>query len=66
MPEHAAFPLYAPSFVLDVPAGHMPDQNTDAQLSEVEAVFERIVAVLRERGRTGEFTDSDSLDRASA
>ncbi|EPQ53489.1 histone deacetylase complex protein [Gloeophyllum trabeum ATCC 11539] len=49
IPDHSGFPLYAPSFTLDVPAGHMQDQNTDAYLTEVERIYGRAVSALRER-----------------
>ncbi|KAL4254406.1 Histone deacetylase domain superfamily protein [Abortiporus biennis] len=48
IPDHAAFPLYAPSFILDVPAGQTQDQNTNQYLSEVEKHFANIVRVLQE------------------
>ncbi|TFL02091.1 hypothetical protein BDV98DRAFT_592583 [Pterulicium gracile] len=38
IPDHPAFPQYAPSFTLDVPAGNMRDMNTDEYLREVEGV----------------------------
>ena len=41
---HAAFPLYAPSFTLDVPASaHRPDENTPAYLDHVERAFDAVV-----------------------
>ncbi|KAF5380032.1 hypothetical protein D9615_006178 [Tricholomella constricta] len=49
IPDHANFPLYAPSFTLDVPRGTMQDQNTDAYLMEVEKCYEGVVSVIRER-----------------
>ncbi|GLB39330.1 putative deacetylase [Lyophyllum shimeji] len=47
IPDHAAFPLYAPSFILDVPAGTMQDQNSDAYLRDVEERFAEVVRVLK-------------------
>ena len=29
IPDHAAFPAYAPSFTLDVPSGNAKDQNDE-------------------------------------
>ncbi|KAJ7201647.1 hypothetical protein GGX14DRAFT_571296 [Mycena pura] len=49
IPDHAHFPLYAPSFVLDVPAGNMQDQNSDAYLCTVEAAFDAAAAAIGER-----------------
>lgn len=44
IPDHKAFPLYAHSFTLDVPAGTMQDTNTDSYLSEVEVRFGEVAA----------------------
>ncbi|KAG6816139.1 hypothetical protein H0H87_008374 [Tephrocybe sp. NHM501043] len=49
IPDHSAFPQYAPSFTLDVPTGTMQDKNSDAYLQDVEACFDDVVRVLRER-----------------
>ncbi|KAH8115473.1 histone deacetylase 8 [Phellopilus nigrolimitatus] len=49
IPEHSAFPLYAPSFTLDVPAGNMRDENSDGYLRSVEEVYEVVIRKLRER-----------------
>ncbi|KDQ60311.1 hypothetical protein JAAARDRAFT_67871 [Jaapia argillacea MUCL 33604] len=49
IPDHSAFPLYAPSFTLDVPAGNMQDQNGEEYLVEVEGVFNRVVDLLSQR-----------------
>ncbi|KAI0684304.1 hypothetical protein BC835DRAFT_1390276 [Cytidiella melzeri] len=46
IPDHPAFPLYAPSFTLDVPPGHSKDLNTDAYLSEVETRFAEIADII--------------------
>ncbi|TDL22325.1 arginase deacetylase [Rickenella mellea] len=46
---HAPFPLYAPSFTLDIPPGNMRDLNSAEYLSEVERVFEMAVERLKER-----------------
>ncbi|KAI8969436.1 histone deacetylase complex protein [Trametes punicea] len=52
IPDHGAFPLYAPSFTLDVPPGHVQDQNTEEYLERVEGVFAQVVeAILQRRGR---------------
>lgn len=49
IPDHAGFPLYAPSFTMEVPAGNMRDENTDDYLREVEDVYSQIILRLRER-----------------
>ncbi|ETW80856.1 hypothetical protein HETIRDRAFT_320612, partial [Heterobasidion irregulare TC 32-1] len=47
---HAAFPLYAPAFTLDVPASaHRPDENTSAYLDHVERVFDAVVQRIEAR-----------------
>ncbi|KAI0718355.1 hypothetical protein C8T65DRAFT_638688 [Cerioporus squamosus] len=51
IPDHGAFPLYAPSFTLDVPPGTMVDQNTDAYLQHVEEVFAKVTQVVEDRIR---------------
>ncbi|KAH0834910.1 hypothetical protein J3R83DRAFT_10558 [Lanmaoa asiatica] len=53
IPDHHAFPLYQPSFTLDVPAGNMQDQNSDEYLQHVEDIFGRVQTVLQQR-LTGE------------
>ncbi|GAA5984140.1 hypothetical protein JCM10908_006065 [Rhodotorula pacifica] len=40
---------FAPSFTLDVPAGHISDRNTEETLSRVEAAFETYAARLAAR-----------------
>ncbi|POY75128.1 hypothetical protein BMF94_1758 [Rhodotorula taiwanensis] len=37
----AQYEQFAPSFSLDVPAGHVQDRNTDGSLARVEEAFER-------------------------
>ncbi|KAJ8702039.1 hypothetical protein PTI98_000787 [Pleurotus ostreatus] len=49
IPDHSGFPLYAPSFTLDVPAGNMLDENTEAYLQLVEERYEIIISSLHER-----------------
>lgn len=49
IPEHSAFPLYAPSFTLDVPAGNMQDQNTEEYLASIEACFTDVVPEIKRR-----------------
>ncbi|KAJ7154689.1 hypothetical protein C8R46DRAFT_1118133 [Mycena filopes] len=53
IPDHDHFPAYAPSFVLDVPAGNMQDQNSEAYLDEVERAFDGAVGLIRERMGVG-------------
>ncbi|KAJ3771033.1 hypothetical protein FB446DRAFT_742043 [Lentinula raphanica] len=45
-PTHSAFPLYAPTFTLDVPAGNMVDKNTSDYLADVQTRFERVSEIL--------------------
>ena len=49
IPDHKAFPLYAHSFTLDVPAGTMQDTNPEAYLSGVEARFGEVVPMIEAR-----------------
>jgi histone deacetylase 8 len=49
IPDHKAFPLYAHSFTLDVPAGNMQDQNTEQYVTHVELCFEDVFAAMKER-----------------
>lgn len=49
IPDHAAFPLYAPSFTLDVPPGNVQDQNTPQYLKRVETQFVRIAEMIEQR-----------------
>ncbi|KAJ7033208.1 hypothetical protein C8F04DRAFT_1105541 [Mycena alexandri] len=49
IPDHDHFPVYAPSFVLDVPAGNMQDQNSDDYLETVKQTFNGVAAVIAER-----------------
>ncbi|KIY49909.1 Arginase/deacetylase [Fistulina hepatica ATCC 64428] len=49
IPDHAGFPLYGPSFTLDVPAGTMQNSNTDAYLQEIESRYDSVLATLVER-----------------
>ncbi|KAI0330065.1 histone deacetylase complex protein [Cubamyces sp. BRFM 1775] len=49
IPDHGAFPLYAPSFTLDVPAGHVRDKNTEDYLQRVSDVFAQVVEAIQQR-----------------
>lgn len=49
IPDHTGFPLYAPSFILDVPAGNMQDLNTEEDLQLVEACFEKVLGLIKEK-----------------
>ncbi|KAI0819455.1 histone deacetylase complex protein [Trametes gibbosa] len=49
IPDHGAFPLYAPSFILDVPPGNMQDKNTPQYLQHVEDVFVQVIDKIRDR-----------------
>lgn len=53
IPDHAAFPLYAPSFTLGVPAGNAPDRNEDADLNKIAVHLEaaaRMIEDMMEKG----------------
>ncbi|OJT14829.1 Histone deacetylase 8 [Trametes pubescens] len=54
IPDHSAFPLYAPSFILDVPPGNTQDQNTAEYLQHAENVFAQITETIRDRVGTPE------------
>lgn len=54
IPDHSAFPLYAPSFILDVPPGNTQDQNTAEYLQHAESVFTQITETIRDRVGTAE------------
>ncbi|CAE6417409.1 unnamed protein product [Rhizoctonia solani] len=47
IPDHGAFLQYAPSFVLDVPAGNRPDENTEEELSEIESSYDVLIERIR-------------------
>lgn len=49
IPNHAGFPIYAPSFTLDVPPSNVRDENTESYLTKVDAIFERVSEILRTR-----------------
>jgi len=49
IPDHEAFPLYAPSFTLDVAAGMMQDKNSEEYLHTIEGHYERVVAAIKDR-----------------
>jgi len=49
IPDHSAFPLYAPSFTLDILRGNMRDDNTDNYLLTLEAAYSTIIPKIRER-----------------
>ncbi|KIY70566.1 Arginase/deacetylase [Cylindrobasidium torrendii FP15055 ss-10] len=41
--DHLFFPLYAPSFTLDIPKGNMQDQNTPEYLTSLLQTFEDVI-----------------------
>ncbi|KAF9041205.1 histone deacetylase complex protein [Panaeolus papilionaceus] len=43
IPDHAGFPLYAPSFTLDVPQGNMVDRNSEEYLDAITKQYELII-----------------------
>ena len=52
IPDHPAFPAYAPSFTLDVPEGTALDQNTEEYLEAIDTTFKLVAKVLAERNTT--------------
>ncbi|TFK22393.1 Arginase/deacetylase [Coprinopsis marcescibilis] len=54
IPDHSAFPLYAPSFTLDVSEGTMQDQNTEDHLRGIETIYEIIIKDIQERMQTAQ------------
>lgn len=53
IPDHSAFPLYSPSFILDVPAGNIQDQNTEEYLHLVQERFTTISHIIQKNVRAG-------------
>ncbi|KAI0777517.1 histone deacetylase 8 [Trametes elegans] len=51
IPDHAAFPLYAPSFTLDVPPGNFQDRNTEEYLQRVEDVFAQAISSIHDKSQ---------------
>jgi len=49
IPDHVGFPSYAPSFILDVPAGNMQDLNSEEDLRLVEACFEKVPELIQQK-----------------
>ncbi|KXN80812.1 Histone deacetylase 8 [Leucoagaricus sp. SymC.cos] len=49
IPDHPGFPLYAPSFTLDVPSGNMRDHNTPEYLDEIRSRFNEVISMVRKR-----------------
>ncbi|CAA7268505.1 unnamed protein product [Cyclocybe aegerita] len=49
IPDHAGFPLYGPSFTLDIPAGNMTDHNTKEYLDSIEVCYENVILALRNK-----------------
>lgn len=49
IPDHAVFPLYGPSFTLDVPAGNMRDENNEEYIDSIERCFSVVVDRIRTR-----------------
>ncbi|KAL9709917.1 hypothetical protein Ac2012v2_006977 [Leucoagaricus gongylophorus] len=53
IPDHSGFPLYAPSFTLDVPPGNMQDRNTPEYLNNIRTRFIEVISIVRQRMATG-------------
>ncbi|KAF9445601.1 histone deacetylase complex protein [Macrolepiota fuliginosa MF-IS2] len=49
IPDHPGFPLYAPSFTLDVPGGNMRDQNTTEYLEYIQNRFKEVIPFIRQK-----------------
>ncbi|KAJ7255215.1 histone deacetylase complex protein [Mycena rebaudengoi] len=49
IPDHAHFPQYAPSFVLDVPAGNMQDLNSEEYMRSVDVSFDGAIAAIQQK-----------------
>ncbi|KAF9003406.1 histone deacetylase 8 [Cyathus striatus] len=49
IPDHSGFPLYAPSFTLDVPRGNMQDNNSEEYLTQIVNCYKDVIRVLQER-----------------
>ncbi|KAG8946740.1 hypothetical protein FRC03_001286, partial [Tulasnella sp. 419] len=47
IPDHEYFPLYKPSFTLDVPRGSMKDENTSESLAEIATNFRSLADRIR-------------------
>ncbi|KAJ8516108.1 hypothetical protein ONZ45_g6551 [Pleurotus djamor] len=63
IPDHSAFPLYAPSFTLDIPAGNMADDNTESYLQTIEERYQIINKILNERMKgTGDPRTDNGVD----
>jgi hypothetical protein len=56
IPDHSAFPAYAPSFVLNVPAGNARDENTEEYLKTVEVLFAEVCTAIK--GKMQPFKDT--------
>ncbi|KLO16512.1 histone deacetylase 8 [Schizopora paradoxa] len=48
VPDHSAFPLYSPSFTLDIPKGNMIDENTNDYLKTLTDTYSGIVKQIQE------------------
>ncbi|KAF9476814.1 histone deacetylase complex protein [Pholiota conissans] len=49
IPDHVGFPLYGPSFTLNVSAGNMNDHNSEEDLGTLHTRFDNIIEVLQKR-----------------
>ncbi|KAK2459609.1 hypothetical protein APHAL10511_008364 [Amanita phalloides] len=49
IPDHDGFPLYAPSFTLDVAAGMMQDKNSDEYLGTIAEHYDYVISVMNDR-----------------
>ncbi|CAL1703160.1 unnamed protein product [Somion occarium] len=49
IPDHTFFPLYAPSFTLDVPPNTLSDENTVMYLEDIRDRFDWVCEGIRER-----------------
>ncbi|KAF5351084.1 hypothetical protein D9756_008458 [Leucocoprinus leucothites] len=49
IPDHPGFPLYAPSFTVDVPPGNMRDHNTPEYLDNLRTRFSEVIPIVHQR-----------------
>jgi histone deacetylase 8 len=55
IPDHMAFPIYAPTFTLDVPKGNMHDWNTSQYLDDTAHIFGNICSIIKKNNVVNKF-----------
>ena len=48
VPDHSAFPLYGPSFTLEILPGNMKDENTDEYIHNLKEIFSAVCCKIRD------------------